>query len=154
MINYKFEKPLTIKLMWTCTFCNRSFEKVNQTHSCKDQSVDDFLLGKPDYAINLFDLLISKFEEIGPIKIHATKSMVVISADKGFAYVINLGKNFLDIVLPFNERFEDNLCFRKIALVPGTNDYNHHLRIMYQEDFNEEVFDYMQKAYDKGKKKF
>lgn len=137
--------------MWTCTSCNRSFEKSNQIHSCKDQSVDDFLLGKSNLAIDLFELLISNFEQIGAIKIHATKSMIVISADKGFAYVINLGKNFVDVVFPFNESYEDNLCFRKIALVPGTNDYNHHLRIMYAEDFNDEVLAYMKKAYAKGK---
>lgn len=151
MINFKFEKPSNQKSMWTCTFCDRSFEESNQTHFCKDESIDDFLLSRSALSVELFELLISKFEEIGPVKIHTTKSMIVISVDKGFAYVINLGKNFIDVVLPFNERYEDNLCFSKIALVPGTNNYNHHLRIMYAADFNDEVSDYLKKAYVKGK---
>ena len=138
--------------MWTCTICDRSFNINKQIHSCIDKNITDFLIGKSNTTIHLFEILMDKFQEIGSIKIHATKSMIVISADKGFAYVINLGKNFVDVVLPFNERYEDNWCFRKITQVPGTNDYNHHLRIMYQEDFNEEVFDYLKKAYANGKK--
>ena len=136
--------------MWTCTICNRSFEKNYQDHSCKHQSVDEFILGKSDFAVELFGVLISKFEEIGPIKIHATKSMIVVSANKGFAYIINLGGKFIDVVLPFNVRYEDNLCFRKIAIVPASNQFNHHLRLILTEDINDEVFSYMKIAYENG----
>ncbi|RZL66719.1 MAG: hypothetical protein EOO93_05150 [Pedobacter sp.] len=108
-------------------------------------------MGKTETALQLFDCLIAKLEEIGPIKLHATKSMIVISADVKFAYIITLGKTFIDIVLPFKEPFDDNFCFRKIGLVPGTNHYNHHLRLMLPEDMNEEVFDYLKKAYAEGK---
>lgn len=137
--------------MWNCPACNRPFKNKNQKHYCGDKTVGDFLIGKTETALQLFDCLIAKLEEIGPIKLHATKSMIVISADVKFAYIINLGKTFIDIVLPFKEPFDDNLCFRKIALVPGTNDYNHHLRLMFTEDINEEVFDYLKKAYAEGK---
>ncbi|RZL51024.1 MAG: hypothetical protein EOP00_01350 [Pedobacter sp.] len=111
-----------------------------------------FLAGKTETSIQLFDHLTSSIEAIGPIKLHATKSMIVIAADTSFAYIISIGKTFVDVVLPFKELFEDNLCFRKINLVPGTNDYNHHLRIMFTEDINNEVLDYLKKAYANGKK--
>ncbi|TKC12383.1 hypothetical protein FA048_01830 [Pedobacter polaris] len=137
--------------MWTCTLCSRSFKNNNQIHYCGDKAVSDFLVGKTAIAIHLFDHLISKFEEIGPVKLQATKSMIVISADVKFAYIITLGKTFVDVVFPFKELFDDNLCFRKMALVPGSNDYNHHLRIMIPDDINEEVFNYMKKVYANGK---
>lgn len=138
--------------MWTCHLCNRSFKSNHQIHYCEDKTVNDFLSGKTETAVDLFDHLISKFEEIGPIKLHATKSMIVISGASGFAYVINFGKSFIDVVLPFNETYEENLCFRKIAHVPNSNQYNHHLRMILPEDINEEVFDYMKKAYANGKR--
>lgn len=138
--------------MWTCSLCNRSFKNTDQQHYCSDKTVGDFLAGKTETALQLFEHLISRLEEIGPIRLHATKSMLIISADVGFAYVIALGKNFVDLVLPFKKHFEDNLCFRKIALVPGSNDYNHHLRLMLPEDINEEVLSYLKKAYANGKK--
>jgi hypothetical protein len=137
--------------MWNCTTCNRSFKNFEQIHNCSDKAVSDFLVGKSDVAIELFNRLIEKFEEIGPINLYATKTMIVIAAELKFAYIINIGKAFVDIVLPFKELHKENLCFRKIALVPGSNDYNHHLRLMFTEDINEEVFDYMKKAYANGK---
>ena len=137
--------------MWTCNLCKRTFKYTNQTHYCGDQTAGNFLAGKTEVALNLFDQLIAKFEEIGPVKLYATKSMIVIAADIRFAYVINLGKNFVDVVLPFKTLYEDNLCFRKIVPVPGGDDYNHHLRLMFPDDLNEEVFSYLKKAYANGK---
>jgi hypothetical protein len=138
--------------MWTCSLCNHSFSNNNQQHYCTNKTVGEYLAGKTVVSLGIFVHLISKFEEIGPIQLQATKSMIVISADIKFAYIIAVGKNFVDLVLPFKKHFEDNLCFRKVALVPGSNDYNHHLRIMHPEDINEEVFDYLKLAYANGKK--
>ncbi len=137
--------------MWICSLCKRSFRNTNQAHYCCDQNVSDFLAGKSDFALTLLDKLVEKFEEIGPVKLHATKSMIVFAAPIRFAYIIQVGKTFIDMVLPFKEVYDDNLCFRKIALVPGTDDYNHHLRLMYVEDLNEEVVGYLKKAYANGK---
>lgn len=137
--------------MWTCNQCNRTFKHTNQTHYCGDKTIGDFLIGKTDLTLNLFEHLIAKFEEIGPIKVYATKSMIVIAAAVRFAYIIKLGKDFIDVVLPFKTAYENNLRFRKIAQVPGSDDYNHHLRLMFPEDLNEEVFDYLKKAYANGK---
>lgn len=137
--------------MWTCKQCNRTFKNLNQAHYCSDQTVRDFLANKSSTALALFDQFLCKTEEFGPVKVHATKSMLVFSSTFKFAYVINFGKVFMDVVLIFDQPFHDNLCFRKITQVPGANDYNHHLRIMYPEDFNDEVLDFLKKAYHNGK---
>lgn len=73
--------------------------------------------------------------------------MIAIAGEKKFAYVIQLGKNFIDVVLPFNQPYTDNLCFIKIKQVPGTNDYNHHLRIFSPDDINDEVRHYIRLGY-------
>ncbi|MFD0940577.1 DUF5655 domain-containing protein [Pedobacter boryungensis] len=137
--------------MWTCVLCNQTFQNPNQIHYCGDKTIDDFLIGKSDKTIDLFNHFITKYKEVGDIKLHATKTMIALSANKRFAYIIKLGKDFIDIVFPFKEPFEDNYCFRKIAAVPGSNDYNHHLRIYLPEDVNDEVLTYMKKAYINGK---
>lgn len=137
--------------MWTCPLCSRPFKQTNQQHYCGGKTVGDFLRGKSEVSLALFDHLLSKLGELGPIQLHATKSMIVISAVARFAFVINLGRNFIDIVLPFDEPYYDNLCFRKVGQVPGSRQYNHHLRLMFADDINEEVFGYLQKAYANGK---
>ena len=75
--------------------------------------------------------------------------MIAFAAKTRIVYVIQLGKNFIDIVFPFNQPYNDNLCFRKIAQVPGTQQYNHHLRIQAKEDINPEVKHFMKLSYQK-----
>lgn len=137
--------------MWTCDSCNRTFKKDNQHHYCGGKSVGDFLKGKSEISLALLDHLLLKLSEMGELKVHATRSMLVLSAETRFAYVIQIGKNFIDVVLPFKELYNDNLCFRKMGQVPGSNEFNHHLRIMTHDDFNDEVCEYLAKAYANGK---
>ena len=112
-----------------------------------EQSLSDFLSGKTEHARGLFARLITEFEAIGEVKVHAAKSMICIARKRNFAYVIYLGKDFLDLVLPFKQTFENNLCFKKIKPVPGSDDFNHHIRIQSLDDFNEEVVKYMKMAW-------
>lgn len=136
--------------MWTCPSCNLQFVKTNQVHSCNDKVLDDFLRNKSQHTIGLFYHLVYEYMQIGEITIHPTKSMISFAARTRFAYVIQLGKNFIEVVFPFNEVYEDNLCFYKIKPVPGCNDFNHHLRMYFKEDLNDEVKTHMRRAYLKG----
>jgi hypothetical protein len=111
----------------------------------------DFLNGKSEHTISLFNYLVTEYRAIGDISIHPAKSMISFAARIKFAYVIQLGKNFIDVVFPFKQAYADNLCFNKIKPVPGSDDYNHHLRIFFKEDINTEVKKYMKLAYENGR---
>ena len=58
-----------------------------------------------------------------------------------------LGKNFTDVTFPFTKPYNDNLCFIKIAQVPGQQQFNHHFRMYSKEDVNDEVLRFMKLAY-------
>ena len=136
--------------MWTCPLCDQQFVNTNQVHSCRDKELSDFLTGKSEHTLQLFNHLVSEFKQIGDVKVYATKSMISFGARTRFAYVIQLGKNFVDVVFPFKQPYADNLCFNKIKPVPGSDDYNHHLRLYFMDDINDEVRTYMRLAYNKG----
>jgi Domain of unknown function (DUF5655) len=136
--------------MWTCPFCKQKFVNANQVHSCGDKTLDDFLKGKSDHTVELFWHFADSFQKFGTIGIHPTKSMIGFAAKTRMAYVIRLGKNFVDVVFPFDKAYSDNLCFHKIAQVPGTQQYNHHLRMFNPDDLNTEVKEFMKLAYLKG----
>jgi hypothetical protein len=115
----------------------------------ENAEIATFLAGKSDTTLALLDHFLTAFEQIGPIRVEATKTMIGISNDrKRIAWVTQLGKSFVHIVFPFNEPFEDNLCFQKIAQVPGSNQFNHHFRLLHADDVNEEVRSFMRKAWD------
>jgi hypothetical protein len=112
----------------------------------EEKHLSDFLNGKTEYTLGLFRFFIDQLSELGDINLRATKSMIAIESKISFAYITKLGKNFIHVVIPFNRAYEDNLCFTKIAQVPGTDQFNHHLRIYFKEDINEEVKGFLKMA--------
>ena len=137
--------------MWICPLCGQHFVNTNQVHSCGDKVLADFLQGKSDYTISLFWHFVECYRTLGKITIHPTKSMIAFAARTRIAFVTQLGKNSIDVVFPLDKPYDDNLCFRKIAQVPGTQQYNHHFRMLRKEDINNEVKRFMKLAYDKSK---
>ena len=133
--------------MWTCPICSQKFVRNNQNHSCKDKELSDFLHGKSEHTLSLFWHFIECYQEIGKVTVHPTKSMIALAAKTRLAYITRLGKDFMDVSFPFDQPYNDNLCFARIAQVPGTNQYNHHFRMMNREDVNKEVKKYMKLAY-------
>jgi Domain of unknown function (DUF5655) len=137
-------------VMWTCPLCGQQFKNTNQLHSCGDKVLADFLANKSTHTVSLFWHFVESYQRLGNITVHPTKSMIAIASKTRIAYVIQLGKNFMDVVFPFDKPYADNLCFRKIAQVPGQQQFNHHFRMMYTQDLNAEVKKFMKLAYTLG----
>lgn len=109
----------------------------------------NFLAGKSEHTLALFDHFITEFQKIGPVTVHPAKTMIgLANSHKRVVYITQLGKNFIHVVFPFKERYEDNLCFQKIAQVPGDIQCNHHFRMLHKDDVNDEVRKFMKLAYD------
>jgi hypothetical protein len=132
--------------MWTCPICERGFLNTHQVHSCRERNLGDFLKGKSDHTVELFDHFINEYLQIAPIEVYPAKSMIALGLKTNFAYVTQLGKNFIDVVFPFTEIYADNLCFSKIKTVPGTNQHNHYFRMYFKEDLNDEVRGFMRRS--------
>ena len=112
------------------------------------EQIHAFLIGKSVHTLALFDHFITEFQKIGPIAVHPAKTMIGISnGRKRIVYITRLGKDFLLVVFPFKRRYDDNLCFEKIAQVPGDEQCNHYFRMLQVEDVNDELRTYMSIAY-------
>ncbi len=114
-----------------------------------NKTISDFLKGKSSHTLDLYNHFIHSFKHVGNITLHPAKSMIGISnGQHRVAWITALGKNFIHIVFPFKEPYNDNLCFQKIAQVPGdANQFNHHFRMLERDDVNEEVKIFMKMAY-------
>lgn len=103
-----------------------------------------FLAGKSAHTLALFNHFVREYQKLGNVTLHPTKTMIAIDNGKGrVAWVTQLGKNFIHVVFPFKQEYPDNLCFQKVGLVPGSQQYNHHLRVLHTEDINAEVKKFM-----------
>lgn len=117
-----------------------------------DKTIADFLANKSDHTVALFHHFVAQFQVLGNISVLPAKTMIGLATPrKRIAYITQLGKNFIHVVFPFEQPYPDNLCFQKIAQVPGDDkQFNHHYRMFLQEDVNEEVVEFMRLAYELG----
>lgn len=114
----------------------------------QNPSVTGFLAGKSEHTLELFHHFITEFEALGAIKLEATKTMIAIdNGHKRIAWITQLGKNFIHVVFPLKQAYQDNLCFQKVAQVPGSNQFNHHFRMLHKEDLNDEVKGFMRMTF-------
>ncbi|MBI3136111.1 MAG: hypothetical protein HYZ14_15650 [Bacteroidetes bacterium] len=112
-----------------------------------NSGIEKFLAGKSAHTLMLFEHFTRCFEKIGPIVMEPTKTMIGISNEhRRIAWITQLGKNFIHVVFPFDQPYEDNLCFQKVGEVSG-KQFNHHFRMLQTEDVNEEVLTFMKMAY-------
>ena len=115
------------------------------------KTLDDFLRGKSEITVDLFNHFIGEYKRIGHVSVIPAKTMIGIATSrKRIAYITQLGKSFVHVVFPFDKAYEDNSCFQKIAHVPGDKQCNHHFRMYDKKDVNKEVLKFMRLAFEQG----
>jgi hypothetical protein len=130
-------------------FCLTIFNFQNPAVESSETELSAFLNGKSEHTLMLFHHFVNQFKSVGNITLHPAKTMIGISnVNKRIAWVTQLGKSFIHVVFPFKQDYPDNLCFQKIAQVPGdAQQFNHHFRMLNAEDVNTEVIEFMKLAY-------
>jgi len=119
---------------------------MKNTHA-NTPTIAGFLEGKSAHTLALYHHFVNTFQQLAPVTLHPAKTMIGISnGHKRIAWITALGKNFIHVVFPFLQPYNDNLCFVKIAQVPGTHQYNHHFRMLLPEDVTDEVLAFMKLA--------
>ncbi len=110
-------------------------------------AIEHFLSGKSAHTLALYHQFTNTFQQVAPVTLHAAKTMIgIANGRRRIGYITGLGKNFLHAFFMFSQPYPDNLCFIKIAQVPGVEQYNHHFRMYAVEDVNEEVKNFMKLA--------
>ena len=138
--------------MWTCPKCKHKFYNKNQSHSCGNYSVEDYVKAKPKEMIELLDYFLKEYKKIGDFELHPVKTRIALLTQMRFCSINKLGKNFVDIHFVLTEPFNENTCFYRIENL-GDRFFVHHLRLYEPKDLDAEVRKFMKLAYDIGNRK-
>lgn len=135
--------------MWTCPECKQLFINKNQWHSCAQNTLENFLRGKPEKSVELFHCFIDTYKQISDFRLHPAKTRIALAAKMRFASVNRLGKDFLGGHLVLTQHYTDELCFHRVDQF-GERVFVHNFRLYDQHDLTEKFKDYMKKAYSVG----
>ena len=138
--------------MWTCPKCKHQFYNKNQSHSCGNYTVDDFLAGKPANGVALFNIFLAAYQKIGPFELHPVKTRVALLTKMRFCSVNKIGENYMDIHLVLTQLINNASCFYKIDNL-ANRFFVHHCRIYDKYDITDELRKYMAMAYEVGNRK-
>lgn len=135
--------------MWTCPKCGHKFYNKNQSHSCGNYTVDNFLEGKSQKGIDLFNYFLSEYKKVGDFEIHPVKTRVALLTKMRFCSVSKVGKDFIDVHFVLTQPYNDHLCFYRIDNL-SDRFYVHHVKIYNKTDINSALKKFMRLAYGIG----
>jgi hypothetical protein len=131
--------------MWTCSKCERIFQKVNQPHSCKKVAIEVHFKHK-EKAKELFDYLFRKIESnIGKCKVISLPCCIHL-----------FGKYDFLAILPKKDRIEVRFGLSRVLKskrlkqsVPVTKKYYKNcIDIHKKEEINAELIKWIDEAYN------
>ena len=135
--------------MWTCPKCHHQFYNKNQSHSCVNYTVDDFIAGKPEKSAELFNFFLEEYRKIGPFELDPVKTRVALLTKMRFCAINKIAADYIDIHLVLTSLFANTLCFYKIDNL-ANRFFVHHARLFYKDDITDELKKYMTLAYEVG----
>jgi len=139
--------------MWICPKCKQKFVNRNQWHSCRQNTIENFLKGKSPYATELFYYFVEQYKKIGEFELHPAKTRIAFVADIRFCSITKLGKDFIEGGFLFDKPYHKNKCFYKIYRIPQTEYYPHLFRLYSKKNIDAELKKFMKLAYAIGKRK-
>ena len=130
--------------MWTCPKCDRIFEKVKQSHSCRKISISQHFKNK-DLARELFNFLVNQIEyKIGPCRIISLPCCIHLYGNYDFLAALP-HKDKLEIRFAVQSKLDSP---RLVQSVPVSIKYiKNYIDIKENEEINTELIGWLNQAY-------
>ena len=130
--------------LWQCPRCGRLFAKRNQSHACVSYSIDDHFRSKPDSLREVFDLLLAKISQFGPVRTDAVKSAINLAKNYHFVMIYVLRDSLkLEFALGRELKSERIIHTQKL----GVNRYTYYVKLANKEDIDDQMLSWLKESY-------
>lgn len=128
--------------MWTCSKCNRIFDKEGQPHSCKKISLEQHFKNK-DKARELFDYLVTVVDEkIGSCKVISLPCCIHLYGKYDFLAALPK-RDSLEVRFSLNRR----LTKARVCVPVSAKSYKNCFDIGSKDQFDKEFVDWLTESY-------
>ena len=131
-------------MSWTCESCGREFKNRNQWHSCEQATIEQHIIDKPDFIVEILHKLLDIVSGFGEIELLPLKTVIQVQRSSTFLSIY-LKKN--KVHLEFQTEKEKNLPFITKTIRVSKNRVFHHAEIKDVSEINEELFIILREAY-------
>ena len=133
---------------WNCPICGRHFSRKNQQHSCEMYSIEHhhYKKGKQE-AINLYEYLMERIQEFGPIHIEPMKSIIALKKKSQFCSV-QIQQKALKIIFRLFSPLSSSRFHSSSQQADGMHYYQ--LKIQEIENIDQEFLEWLHLAYQEN----
>ena len=117
-------------------------------HSCGRYSVKDYLSGKSQHAVTLFEHFVALVHDCGPVQIAPAKTRIGFQVRMIFAAVNKLSDRGLEAHVVLTRRLACSRFTRIETMTPKC--HVHHFRIESVDELDEQVKSWLREAYQVG----
>jgi len=129
---------------WTCPNCKRTFKNTKQEHSCVVKSLDEHFFNKEPGVRTTYDRLESTLKTFGNFQVSPVINVILFSSESTFLAVKPKSKWLdLEFVLGYKA---DEFPIHKTVRVSKTR-FAHFVRIQHPEEVDEQLIEWIKKAY-------
>ena len=132
-------------MTWSCPRCGRSFHRKDQPHSCELRDIESHFTGKSDHLRPLYELLVGRIRDFGPVKISPVKNAIIISAKTTFL-AIKPRRGHLELEFLLDHPVEDFPITQSVRA--SMNRYAHFIKVDRREDINDQLMDWLLQSYN------
>jgi hypothetical protein len=133
--------------MWTCPECGRSFANRNQAHACQTTTADEYLAGRSDLAISIYEAVVGALEKAGGFRVHAQKTRIAFISRMTFAWV-SLARRWADVGFVLPDPLDDERI-RRLELY-GPTSWGHSIRLGSPGEVDDDVVGWLGEALRRG----
>lgn len=134
--------------LWTCPSCGKQFVTANTFHSCGAHTVEDFMAGKSDIAWSYWDRLNELVGACGPYTVVANASRLAFMVRVRFAGISAVSDRGMSMSFWLKERVHSPR-FRRVDRYTPT-DFGYHLRVASLDELDDELQQWLCRAYEVG----
>jgi len=132
-------------MSWICPNCEREFRGKNQFHSCEQSTIEQHIVDKPEFIVEIFHKLLDLATSFGDVELLPLKTAIQVKSKSTFLSIY-LKKN--KVHLEFQLGYESKLKQITKTVRISKHRVFHHADIYSMEEVDSEFTSLLQEAYN------
>ena len=122
-------------MSWICPNCEREFRGKNQFHSCEQSTIEQHIVDKPEFIVEIFHTLLDLVTSFGEVELLPLKTAIQVKSNSTFLSIY-LKKN--KVHLEFQLGYESKLKQITKSVRISKHRVFHHAEIYSIEEIDSE----------------
>lgn len=131
-------------MTWTCENCHRTFKYKNQSHSCMQVDLDEFLQRSDPVIQKLCKKTIETIQQFGKVEVSPVKNAIIISSNSTFC-ALKPARKWLNLEFVLDQPVDEFPIYKVMQV--SKYRFAHFIRLENNEELDEQLVKWLKESY-------